>query len=150
MSWMPISPKPDASWFPAKVGNASLQSSAPFKSLTELNVTREGYGAIYSTGTGRTEISVVAANDLEQETLTARIKAALTAGTTSKYESHSGTRHHIRTGGDDHTRIWWVKGWLFIFRDRAGEDPDEFSKEFLRAIARPGLASPKPVARSPR
>jgi hypothetical protein len=162
-AWQPPSASPDAAWFPSTIGEGGLERSAPRTGIPELNISRAGQHATYRTGAGPIEVDVVPANDLEKETLLSRAEEALgnrrendasvnTGGLqvsvhsgTSRVTTSSGNRKHVKIGGNEHTRFWWVKGTLFIFRARGAADSETFPEEYLRSIspATPPPAEPK-------
>jgi hypothetical protein len=153
-AWVPPSPQPDAAWAPGEIGKWTLKQVEPVSGWPELNVTRAGQRAIYEQGARTIDVGVVPANDLERETLLTRLTyAAQEAGNTTTRKSigngtvtlnsntgysmtRRGNRTHMKSG-DAHTRVWWVKDWLFFFRTQ-GEDAPEFPEEFLRGIAGEG------------
>jgi hypothetical protein len=53
-----------------------------------------------------------------------------------------GNRTHVKSG-DSHTRVWWLKDWLFFFRSQ-GADPD-IAEQYLKAIAAPPAEGETPV-----
>lgn len=154
--WTAPSAKPDAKWAPATIGSWRLKEVSGVTGWPELNVTRAGQRMIYENGPQTCEIGVVAANDLEKEVLVKRILDAtkdagnkpttvgsgpVTVSTgTSQTTTTMGNRSHVRSG-NHHTRVWWLKDWLFFFRAR-DIDPD-IGEEYLRAIsAQPAVAEP--------
>ena len=48
-------------------------------------------------------------------------------------------RLYVRRDGTEHTRLWWIKGWLFIFCTSGPEDPDAFAEKYLAAMSHPEL-----------
>lgn len=143
--WTPPSAKPDAKWAPATIGSWKLKQATEVPGWPELNVTRAGQRMIYENGPRTIEIGVVAANDLEKEVLVKRIlDAAKEAGNPTAHGSiklnastgHStttmGNRTHVQSG-NHHTRVWWLKDWLFFFRAQ-DVDPD-IGEEYLKAIS---------------
>jgi hypothetical protein len=152
-AWQPPSASPDSSWFPSSVGEWRLERSEPRTGIPELNIERAGQHATYRTSAGPIEVDVVPANDLEQATLLSRAETALenrrqtdasaSAGGvqvsvnsgTSRMTTSRGNRKHVKIGGNEHTRFWWVKGMLFIFRARGDADSEIFPEEFLKAMS---------------
>lgn len=152
-AWQPPSPSPDSSWFPETVGAWKLERSEPRPGIPELNIDRPGQHATYRTDLGPIDVDVVLANDLEKDTLITRADTALdeqrqTTSSSgngnvqisvnsgkSRTATSMGNRKHVRIGGDEHTRFWWVKGTLFIFRARGAADSEVFPEEYLRVIS---------------
>jgi hypothetical protein len=157
-AWRPPSATPDAAWFPADVGEWRLERSEPAASIPDLRLDRPGHRAAYRSGAGTIEVNVVAAPEAEREALLEKIKAALErretatvpiAGGevtlsqgTSRFTVTRGHRTHVRLGGDEHARMWWVKGWLFVFRARGAADSESFPEAFLRAVPPPPADTP--------
>ncbi|MEA3213266.1 MAG: hypothetical protein QOE70_6323 [Chthoniobacter sp.] len=160
-AWKPPSPNVDATWFPAELGEWKLDRSAPIPGVPELDIPRGGYHASYSSSRGSVQVEVVAANDLEKETLLRRAQDALSkaadaeetttrvGGVTvtskngsSRMTSSMGSRTHVQLKGDEHTRFWWVKGWLFIFRARGAADSETFPQKLLEATGFKAPAAP--------
>lgn len=152
-AWQPPSATVDSQWFPSTVGDWKLERSEPRSGIPELNIDRAGHHATYRTGAGPIEVDIVPANDLEKATLISRAEDALsnrrqtvastnTGGVevsvnrgSSRTTTTRGQRTHVKIGGNEHTRFWWVKGTLFIFRARGGADSEVFPEEYLRAIS---------------
>lgn len=152
-AWTAPSPQPDAAWAPAEIGTWTLKQQEQVTGWPELNITRAGQRMIYEKGAATIEIGIVAANELEREALLKRLlDAAKDAGNTttrktigsgtvtlnssaSNMTTTMGNRTHVRSG-DQHTRVWWLKDWLFFFRAQ-GDDPAGFPEEFLKAISAP-------------
>ena len=150
-AWSPPTPTPDGTWFPSTIGEWKLERSEPRTGIPELKIDRAGQHATYRTGAGPIEVDVIPANDLEHETMVSHAEDALknrqevntdvggvhvsvnSGGT--QWTTTSGNRKHVRIGNEDHTRFWWVKGTLFIFRACGAADSEAFPEEYLRAIS---------------
>lgn len=133
--WQPPSAQMDAGWFPKEVSAWKLVSAEPSPGIAKLNIDRAGQHAVYQSATASVEVDVLAANDLEKDALFKRAQDALSSGSGSRMTTTFGNRVHVRVN-DEHTRLWWVKGWLFIFRAR-GADPEKFTEELLGAMGKP-------------
>ncbi len=152
-SWQPPSATPDSQWFPATAGGWRLERSEPRAGIPELNIDRPVQHATYRSSTGPIEVDVLPANELEKTTLIARagdalerrresavatdaggVKVSVNRGA-SRLTTTRGNRTHIRIGTTEHTRFWWVKGTLFIFRARGAADSEVFPEEYLRTIS---------------
>lgn len=134
--WTPKSNQPDAAWAPAALGEWKLIQTESVSGWPDLKVTRPGQRMVYENGGKRLEIGVVAANDLEKEVLIERIVEAAQQPSTGNMTSTRGNQTHVRSG-PRHTRIWWLKNWLFFFRS-TDVDPD-VGEAYLNEIS----ASPK-------
>jgi hypothetical protein len=156
-SWQPPSDAPDAQWFPPAVGAWQRGSTSIEPGLPELKIEREAHRASYKNGTDEITVAVVAANDLEKEAIFARAKdALLNEGSTrvtsssgnvtysgsssgSHFTTSTGNRLYVRTNGVNHTRLWWLRGWLFVFRTHGSTDPETFMQQYLAAMQKPQL-----------
>jgi hypothetical protein len=132
-TWTPPSPSPDASWFPKEVGKWSLTTQEPSTGIPRLNIERPGQYAAYRSGGEVVEVNVIAANDLEKDALFQRAQEGKSGSST--VTSRFGNQGSMRLNGDDYTRLWWMpKGWLFIFHNHGGTDPEKFMEPFLEAM----------------
>ena len=160
-AWQPPSPTVDGQWFPSTVGEWRLERSEPRTGLPELGIDRTGQHATYRTSVGPIEVDVLSANELEKPTLIAKAEEALanrsqsvvstsTGGVqvsvntgSSRVTTTRGNRTYVKIGSEEHTRFWWVKGTLFIFRARGAADSEIFPEEYLRAISSAPTTEPK-------
>ncbi len=151
--WQPPSAAVDGQWFPVQVAGSRLERSGPAAGIPELDIDRAGQHGSYRSSLGNVEVDIIPANDLEKATLLKRAEDALgrrrnPEATTdaggvqvsvnrgsSRVTTTRGNRTHVRMGADDHTRFWWVKGTLFIFRARGAADSETFPEEYLRALS---------------
>ncbi|MGB8169926.1 MAG: hypothetical protein WCF18_20655 [Chthoniobacteraceae bacterium] len=166
-SWQPPSATPDSQWFPATAGEWRLERSEPRASLPELNIDRPVQHATYRSSVGPIEVDVLPANDLEKATLIARAEEALANRRTtesiatnggsvvlnvnrgsSRITTTLGNRTHVKIGSDEHTRFWWLKDTLFIFRARGEADSEVFPEEYLRALS-PATVPAEPKLEKP-
>ncbi len=155
-AWKEPSLRPDASWFPPVVDGWTLGTSEDFTTLPELQLDRPGRRGKYRGEKQDVAVIVVPVSDLEVEGVMSRAVAALqTSHAGDSDRSNSGTssanirttrsssvvttrtprRMHAVFNGDDHTRMWWLKDWLFIFRTTGPEDPDAFAEKYLGAMS---------------
>lgn len=130
--WRPPSAAPDASWFPKQVENWQLTTQETSTGIPALNIERAGQYGAYRSGAEVVEVNVVTANDLEKDALFSKAQAALSTGT--RVSSSSGNRVYVRLNGNDYTRMWWIKNWLFIFRSHGGSDPETFMEAYMKAM----------------
>ena len=159
--WQPPSAKPDSTWFPATVGERRLERSSPTTGMAEMSLNRAGYSATYRSAAGSVAIDVVPIAETEKSDLLEKARdsigrrriedASLKVGGAEVSFSHgqnristgSGNRSHVTIDAVDHVRLWWVNGWLFIFRARGGADSEAFPEEFLRVIDKAAAAPSK-------
>lgn len=151
-AWQPPSLRPDATWFPAVVEKWTLQSSADISTLPELQLDRPGRRGKYRGEKQDVEVIVVPVSDLELDDVFNRAASALNAAgkhvikggsdhssfhietSSSQMTTRTQGRLYLRLSGDDHTRLWWMKDWLFVFRTVGPEDPDAFAEKYLEAM----------------
>jgi hypothetical protein len=156
-AWRPPSATLEASWFPAAIGAWTLTTNEETPGLPELNIDRAGRRGKYRGPKQDVEVTILSANDLEKDAIFSRAKSALesggaqvTTGTNGSVSyrvesrgSHVTTqtpgRLYVCIDGKHHTRLWWVKDFLFIFRTDGPDDPDAFAEQFLSAMAPPEL-----------
>jgi len=46
-----------------------------------------------------------------------------------------GYRCYYDSTGDDPSHLWYMKGWLFVFRSSSEDDLEPFIMAYLKAIA---------------
>ena len=151
-AWQPPSQRPEASWFPVAVDAWTLQTSEDITSVPDIQLARPGRHAKYRGVPQDVEVTVVPVAAEELAVVFDRAETALsqkdrhviarTTGNPSfKIESgqthvmtRTGSRFYIKLNGDQHTRLWWMKDWLFIFQTTGPEDPDAFAEKYLEAM----------------
>jgi hypothetical protein len=144
--WQPPAATLNDAWFPAAVGEWRLERSEPTNGFPELGLDRAGERAAYRSGAGTLDVMILPVTELERPGVMEKVTTALADGArganggTSRTTTTRGNRTHLRFGTDDHTRFWWLKGWLFVFRARGPADREDFPEEFLRS------SSGKPAA----
>jgi len=156
-AWRPPSATADSSWFPTKVGSWILTTNEDSPGLPELNVDRAGRRGKYRGEKQDIEVTILPVNDLEKDAIFSRVKTALESGGTqvttgtigsgsyrvetrgSHVTTQTPGRLYVCIDGTHHTRLWWVKDFLFIFRTDGPDDPDAFAAEFLSAMTVPEL-----------
>lgn len=147
-SWQPPSPKPDESWFPARIGDWERASSQPIREVSAVSFSRAGHAAEYRSSTGTISMTVVPATELESEALFRRAIEKHEAAGGTKFRSQSGNRLYLRRDGQHHLQLWQLKDWLFLL-ESDGVDPRGFDEQFLRA-ATTDAAAQGPPAPAPR
>ena len=151
-AWQPPSQRPDASWFPTVVEKWTLRTSTDISTVPELQLDRPGRRGTYRGEKQDVEVIVIPVNDLERDGIFDR--AAATLSEQSKRVFKGNTEHgsirietggsqvttrtpgrlYLRLNGDDHTRLWWIKDWLFVFRTVGPDDSDFFAEKYLEAM----------------
>jgi hypothetical protein len=102
-------------------------------------------------------VTILPVNDLEKDAIfqsrQERVESGgtqVTTGTKGSVSyrvesrgSHVATqtpgRLYVCLDGKHHTRLWWVKDFLFVFRTDGTDDPDAFAEQFLSAMVPPEL-----------
>ena len=151
-AWQPPSQRPDASWFPAAVDSWTLQTGGDITNVPDIQLERPGRRAKYRGDKQDVEVTVVPVAAEEREAVFDRAATALedkgkhvvsggTEHTSFHVETSGGKvttrtpgRFYIKLNGDQHTRLWWMKDWLFIFQTTGAEDPDAFADKFIEAM----------------
>lgn len=154
-AWTAPSARVDSGWFPPIVGVWKLERAEERTGIPELGIQGTGYYAVYRTSLGPIEVNILPSAGLERPKLLPRVEEVLShrrvADTTthvggvevrvnrgsSRITTTRGNRTEITLGGEEHTRFWWVKDMLFIFRARGHADSELFPEEFLRALSPP-------------
>ena len=172
-NWQPPSPTLHTGWFPAQMGDWFLVNASMRTEVPEVKLTRPAAHAIYRHANGRNvEMTIVAASDAEtdelfqvaQETLRKRESTTMNlpgnSGTVTMTRGgwhivkQVGKRTHVISTGNEHTRLWWMKGWLFI-AGSVGADPKDFADTFIAAttplesaeLSPPRKELPEPIER---
>ena len=151
-AWQPPSPRPDAAWFPAVVDSWTLRTSEDIANVPDIQLERPGRHAKYRGEKQDVDVTVVPVAAEERGAVFERAQTALSekdryvvAQTTGNpsFKIESGRTHvmtrtesrfYIKLNGDQHTRLWWMKDWLFIFQTTGPDDPDAFAEKYLEAM----------------
>ena len=133
-AWKEPSARPDASWFPAAVDAWTLRTSEDFATLQEMQLDRPGRRGTYRGENQDIEVTVVPVSDLELSEVFARAKSNLESRGGNRMTTQTPGRLYMKLNGNEHTRMWWIKDWLFIFRTTGPEDPDAFAGKYLNAM----------------
>ncbi len=151
-AWKAPSPQPDAQWFPAAIGEWKLEGTEPAKEISAIGLKRPGQAGVYRSNRGLVEVNIVPVTEEERAGLleaalatlrerreaTAAIRGGSGVDTSltreaSRVTTTRGNRTYVRIGSADHTRLWWLKDNLFVFRAYRKDDFETFPEEFLRA-----------------
>ena len=166
--WHPPSEKVEASWFPGSVDEWALVSSALIQGSPELALTRDGMKATFSKGNETMEVIVVPVSAAEADAVLGKVKDHLTKPRTftrkigddgsltitssnSRRTTQFGHRVHVAVNGE-HTRLWWMREWLFAFRPSESNDPEEFMEKFFQEMGKarpPSITEPLEKADPP-
>ena len=132
--WREPGPRPDATWFPGTVGKWTLSTSEGFMSLPEFQLDRPGWRGKYRGEKQDVQVTIVPVSAEEMDGMFDRAKDALEKGSGSRTSTRMGHRLYVGLNGSEHTRLWWLKDWLFIFHTSGPEDPDAFADAYLSAM----------------
>ncbi len=133
--WQPPGERPDANWFPVAVDKWTLGVSESISTVPEILLDRPGRRANYRGEKQDCEVIVIPVSDLELQSVFDRAASALRTDTGgSQMTTRTPGRLYVRTHGDRHTRLWWIRDWLFIFRTVGPEEPDAFAEKFLETM----------------
>ncbi len=151
-AWREPGQRPDASWFPAVLDGFTLRTTEALTAMPELQLDRPGWRGKYRGEKQDEEVTILPVSDLERDGIFDRAASMLEAnsqrvitggGDHSSFKittnsghltTRSGNRFYIKVNGDEHTRLWWIKDWLFIFRTTGPDDPDAFADKFIEAM----------------
>jgi hypothetical protein len=125
--------------FPAQAGGARLTSQDEQAAIPDLDFDLNGRHAVYRVGANDVEVFVYRVSELEKEALFQRVEDAYDKGEGkgSRKLTKMGYRCYYASPEHRH-HLWFMKGWLFVFRTRATEDQEPFVKAYLKAVsARP-------------
>jgi hypothetical protein len=153
-AWKEPSARPDASWFPAAVNKWTLSTSEPITTAAEVQIDRPGFRGKYRGEKQDMEVTILPVAREELKGVFDRAQAGLAAagkrvieksGNPSFRFESSGSqtttrtpgRLYVRVNGDQHSRLWWIQDWLFIFRTTGPEDPDGFADRFIETMSAP-------------
>ncbi len=166
-NWHPPGAILGQEWFPKQVADWQRTDVAAPVTLPEVSSrSLSGGSARYQTIGGRVvKVTIVPVPAAEKDAVIKEIEEALKNGgkttttrshnnfsiTTTTSVSHRMTRVqdrvHLVMNGDEHTRLWWIKDWLFMFQSQGGEDPEDFAVLFLAnsSESAPVVADPAPA-----
>lgn len=123
--------------FPVQVGSAVRMSQDDKADISELRFDIKGQHATYRDDSYDIDVYVYQVTELEKETLFGRVKDLYDEG-----EGHQGARQITSLGyrlfydSSEHAQshLWFMQGWLFVFRSSSGEALEPFIMAYLKAI----------------
>ncbi len=154
-AWQPPTAKPDALWFPAAVDRWTLSISEDIAAVPDLQLDRAGRRGKYRGEKQDIEVIVVPVSGPELDDIFNRAPSLLAesskrviagnsangsykiAVSSSQISTRTPGRLSVQINGDEHSRLWWIKDWLFIFRTTGPEDPDAFADRFIETMSAP-------------
>ncbi|MDB6153710.1 MAG: hypothetical protein JWL90_2163 [Chthoniobacteraceae bacterium] len=166
-SWQPPAENVQESWFPSKAGDWTRGAVFRVDSIPELDLPRPGVSGSYSNPNGRAvQVTIFAVNETEKagliKTATDSLATKLGSRTTTHLNNHVtftvnnthsvitiGNRTHVVAGGNEHARLWWMNGWLFLFRSTGPDDPADFAEAFISSMPHLETAEAPEPAKTP-
>jgi hypothetical protein len=124
--------------FPAEVGVARLRSQDEKAAIPVLKIDLKGRHAVYRVGAHDVDLFVYQVTNLEKEALFRRVEDVYRDDEEGyKRLTKMGYRCYYGSSKHHQNHLWFLKGWLFIFRSDAGEDQEPFVKDYLTALGQP-------------
>lgn len=136
-NWNP--PAGDASpdeLFPQEIGEARLVSRDTRAAIPDFSVSLDGLHGVYTVGDADVEVFVYRATESEKDSVFSGVDSVvnLARGGVSDYTRLYFWLHYTsKCHGQNH--LWYMKGWLFVFRTDAADERGEFVKEYLRSVS---------------
>jgi hypothetical protein len=132
-------PKDDASpetFFPAKVSGYGLIKHDTEAAIPALRFDIPGWHARYRTADSRIDVFVYQVTDLEREALFGRIEDCFDDEDSGSWGLfRSGYRCYYASTAHHQNHLWWMKGWLLVFRTEDSEDREDFVRTFLETTS---------------
>ena len=136
-SWQ--APEDDASpetFFPAKVSGYGLVKHDTEAAIPALRFDIPGWHARYRSSESRIDVFVYQVTDLEREALFGRIEDTFDdQDSGSKGLIRSGYRCYFSSTAHHQNHLWWMKGWLLVFRTEDSKDREDFVRTFLKTTS---------------
>ena len=136
-NWQP--PEKDTiseSFFPPKVAGYNLGPQDKNSEIPELRIDQEGWHAVYSSGASQIDVYLYYVSELEKEALFGRVKEVYEDEDEGlKRITNLGYRLFYSSSLNHQNHLWWMKGWLLVFRTHDSEDREAFVKSFLEATS---------------
>jgi len=136
-------PEDDASpetFFPAKVSGYGLVKHDTEAAIPALRFDIPGWHARYRSGDSRMDVFVYQVTDLEREALFGRIEDISDEEENdeqsgSQFLILTGYRCYYRSTAHHQNHLWWMKGWLLVFRTEDSEGREGFVRTFLETTS---------------
>ncbi|WP_298868358.1 hypothetical protein [uncultured Gimesia sp.] len=123
--------------FPAKVGNALRKSQDEAADIPDLRFDIKGQHATYDDGLYDVDVYVYQVTELEKEALFGRVQDIYDEGegkSGMRQMTNMGYRMFYDSSEDDPSYLWFMKGWLFVFRTSSEDDLEPFIMAYLKGI----------------
>lgn len=127
--------------FPASINAWQLASQDEESAIVELGLERSGLHGRYQSGVTEVDVYAYEVPQAEQSQIFNDAAAAIeNVGYTTRSQGHvdDGTSHRMTfsfSPPDTHGRMWWCRGWLFVFKTSDGTvDLDAFQQQYLSAV----------------
>jgi hypothetical protein len=136
-------PADDASpetFFPPKVSDYTLSTHDTKADIPEIHFDIPGWHARYDSGQSQLDVFAYQVTDLEREALFGRIEKIADDDDDDDFDHDQDNRsvYLFLTGyrccyktSSDQFHLWWMKGWLLVFRTNDTKDCEDFVLEFL-------------------
>jgi hypothetical protein len=144
-------PEDDASpetFFPATVSGYRLVKHDTEAAIPVLRFDIPGWHARYRSGDSRIDVFVYQVTELEREALFGRIEDTFDddddtfdndvldgEARRSGILVQAGYRCYCSSTVHDQNHLWWMKGWLLVFRTEDSEDREDFVRTFLETTS---------------
>ena len=138
-------PEDDASpetFFPAKVSGYGLVKHDTEAAIPALGFDIPGWHARYRSGDSRIDVFVYQVTDLEREAFFGRIKDIHDEDSESWALFYSPYRCYYLSDAHHQNHLWWMKGWLLVFRTEDSENREDFVRTFLETTSQQQLPAP--------
>ncbi len=140
-------PADDASpdtFFPPKVSDYTLSSHDTKANIPEIHFDVPGWHARYGSGKSQLDVFAYQVTDLEREALFGRIEKLADDDDDEDFDNgqNNSSVYLFLTDyrccykiSSDQFHLWWMKGWLLVFRTNDTKDCEGFVLEFLKTTS---------------
>jgi hypothetical protein len=147
----PAEDAPAESLFPPQVAEYALASHDE-SSLPELNIDRDGRRGEYQADGRRIDVYLFPMSSEEAEEVFSGVQTDYEAeqnqsgsrSWSSIRTSDEFARAYVNTSTLGQNYLWFVKGWLLVFRSETAEDIEPFVHAFLRESSADAVEAPAP------
>ena len=119
-------------FFPTTAGGYELIQSDNEAQIPAFQIDVDGWHAEYQAADGRVDVFVYWANELEKEAIFARVRES---GGRIKTTVQMDYRLYFYSSEHHQNHVWWMKGWLLLFRTEDQDDREPFVRAFLQATS---------------
>lgn len=141
----PVSGAEAGTLFPSRVQQWQLASRDDAAVIAELAIERDGRHGRYESIAGIVDVYVYEVPAAEQPGLFDRAEIAIDSAGYRTMASHragdalSSWMQFAVSPPNTHGRLWWCRGWLFVFiAHESSIDLDAFEEAYLRAVSASG------------